>query len=144
MTKTIINREGKCYHCFGSAKSVYEEYISILLSDLSIEFIRQYRLGRFYFDFYLPEYNLLIEYDGQQHTTNKWFSLNIANKDRQKDLISFINNKKILRINYNQNILTTLLQLFYNVQRLSKEDIKLSFIRVHPSGWKSTIPYTIG
>lgn len=50
-----------------------ELYISELLKSMKIEFISQYKFSDCFndrelpFDFYLPDYNLCIEYDGEQH-----------------------------------------------------------------------------
>ena len=62
------------------------------------------------FDFYLPDYNVCIEYDGEQHT-NKNHYFNIKNnyeKQKIKDDIKTkycIDNKiKLIRINYLENI----------------------------------------
>lgn len=46
-----------------------EEYICRLLESWAIEYVKEYKLAdsNFRFDFYLPKYNALIEYHGQQH-----------------------------------------------------------------------------
>lgn len=62
------------------------------------------------FDFYLPKYNLCIEYDGEQHfVSKKHFGGEQGLKIRQKrDKIKHNyckeNNIKLLRIKYNENI----------------------------------------
>lgn len=68
------------------------------------------------FDFYLPKYNLLIEYDGKQHYESvKYFGGENGLKLRQtndniKNEFAKANNINLLRINYNQfkNIITIL------------------------------------
>jgi hypothetical protein len=74
------------------------------------------------FDFYLPEYNCCIEYDGKQHfEAIKWFggeeSLAYV---QQNDLIKtqYCQNNKIalLRIRYNQDIKETLDNFFQIVK----------------------------
>jgi hypothetical protein len=59
-----------CNESFG------ERTINNLLVKLNINFIREHKFDdckgkrrKLPFDFYLPEYNLLIEYDGKQHST---------------------------------------------------------------------------
>ena len=63
------------------------------------------------FDFYLTEYNICIEYDGEQH----FDELNILNKkigtfeqrikcDKIKDDFCNVNNIKLIRISYKDNI----------------------------------------
>lgn len=54
------------------------------------------------FDFYLPDYNLCIEYDGKQHFDKKskfWSQSNIDN-DNIKNKFCFDNNIKLLRIHF--------------------------------------------
>jgi len=60
----------------GCLKSVGESKIAILLSENNIKFIQQQKFddaiyddtkGQMRFDFYLPDYNRLIEFDGNQH-----------------------------------------------------------------------------
>lgn len=62
------------------------------------------------FDFYLPDYNLVIEYDGEQHYKpieyfggEKSFN-NIIKHDKIKDNYCKNNNIKILRIPYFENV----------------------------------------
>lgn len=58
------------------------------------------------FDFYLPDYNLLIEYDGEQHFVNRnhWRSKNKFKLTQKRDNIKNIwakdNNYRLLRIPY--------------------------------------------
>ena len=59
------------------------------------------------FDFYLPEYNVLIEYDGQQHynyTNSGWNTeenfLKTQNRDKYKNEWCKNNNIKLIRIPY--------------------------------------------
>ena len=59
------------------------------------------------FDFYLPDYNLLIEYDGEQHFSpleNSWNNLNKFNKtiahDNFKNEWALKNNIRIKHIPY--------------------------------------------
>lgn len=57
-----------CYH-----RSLREQYIESILIDNGFEYILQYtfddckNIFKLPFDFYLPDYNVCIEYDGQQH-----------------------------------------------------------------------------
>ena len=60
------------------------------------------------FDFYLPEYNLCIEYDGIQHfKVIGWNTQEKLNKtqehDKIKDLYCKNNNIQLLRISYQDN-----------------------------------------
>ena len=70
----------RCPYC---RKSKGEEIIKSILEELKIDFIPQYKfkdckdLLPLPFDFYLPNYNLIIEYDGEQHfDINRAFNSN--------------------------------------------------------------------
>lgn len=66
-------QRGLVSSCGCSARSRGEMKISDFLTDRKIEFIEQKKFGgcadklQLPFDFYLPEYNMCIEYDGEQH-----------------------------------------------------------------------------
>jgi len=86
------------------------------LTDNNIHFVKEYTFkeckdkGLLRFDFYLPDYDVCIEYDGRQHTqdcSDFWKNFNL--QDRQKkDRIKtqFCNEKEIglIRIAYNENV----------------------------------------
>ena len=94
-----------------------EEKISSYLNEININFIREYKFEDciyktpLRFDFYIPSYNLVIEYDGQQHffpvdfsgrnkeRANKEFELNKI-RDGIKNDYCKENNINILRISY--------------------------------------------
>lgn len=98
----------RCPYC---RKSKGEEIIKSILEELKIDFISQYKfkdckdLLPLPFDFYLPNYNLIIEYDGEQHfDVNRAFNSN-ENKfwetvihDAIKNAYCEDNNISILRI----------------------------------------------
>jgi len=62
------------------------------------------------FDFYLPDYNTCIEFDGEQHFNKFRFELDESRliKTKKRDIIknNFCekNNINLLRIKFNQNI----------------------------------------
>ena len=66
------------------------------------------------FDFYLPNYNMCIEYDGEQHfrPIKYWGGLEgfkkLIIKDGLKNLYCQENNLSLLRISYKDNIIETL------------------------------------
>lgn len=71
------------------------------------------------FDFYFPEYNVLLEYDGKQHFVynentifNKETFLRIKKHDKMKDEYCLNNNIRLVRINYKENHLELISQLF--------------------------------
>lgn len=92
----------------GCLRSIGEENICKLLTQNNIKYIREYSLKdlKYYrFDFYLPEYNRLIEYDGEQHDkepSGAWkTSLKIIQKrDQLKTNYALKNNIDLVRIPY--------------------------------------------
>ena len=74
--------------------------------------MEQYKFDdcRFYnhlpFDFYLPEYNILIEYDGKQHFIlnsfgkDMWHFVDIKIRDTVKNVYCENNNIELIRIPY--------------------------------------------
>jgi hypothetical protein len=99
--------------CPGCAESKGEKHIAELLTNKNITFIRQKTFedckGTFrklLFDFYLPEYNTLIEYDGRQHFEAVDFFGGYQSFERMKlhdkikNEFADKNNIKLIRINY--------------------------------------------
>jgi len=88
----------RCLVC--NPKSLGEQIISELLDSFNIYYIREYRyndcrdINPLPFDFYLPDFNYCIEFDGKQHFEPSNFS------DR-KDEKSAINNFKIIQLHDN-------------------------------------------
>ena len=62
-----------CKYCSASKG---EELLRNYLSDNGIEYVTEYRLGehKYRYDFYLPKFNLLIEYHGEQYYRESWFT----------------------------------------------------------------------
>ena len=90
--------------------SIMEEFIANFLKEKEINFERQKTFDNcrnilmLPFDFYLPNFNLLIEYDGEQHfNKNSWngstYERTIKN-DRIKNNWCKENNISLLRLNY--------------------------------------------
>lgn len=64
---SFITNSARCPNCYHSKG---EEAVANVLQRISTEYIREYKfdeLGQKRFDFYLPELNAVIEYDGEQH-----------------------------------------------------------------------------
>lgn len=113
-------------------QSIGEKRISIYLNKYSILYIPQYTFDDcknkkgLPFDFYLPDYNICIEYDGEQHFRPvEYFGGEKGFIERQyNDTIKNTYCKKnkiiLLRIAYNQNIEAELDNFFNNIQ-LTKE-----------------------
>jgi hypothetical protein len=100
-----------------------EKKISKILEGNKIIFIRQKKFDdccdkrKLPFDFYLPEYNMCIEYDGRQHFESvvgfggdEEFS-KTQKHDKIKNEYCKENNIKLIRIKYNENINNKLCQI---------------------------------
>ena len=115
-TKITVNGSNLVSHttksCGCLTASSGESLLSELLTKLQIEFVPQktFETCRFKnsnnlarFDFYLPEYNILIEYDGQQHyfQRNGWEDLAcVQERDKYKNQWAKDNNIQLIRIPY--------------------------------------------
>lgn len=99
--------------CPDCSESKGEKHIAELLTNKNITFIRQKTFedckGKFrklLFDFYLPEYNILIEYDGRQHfEAFDFFGGDVGLQrvklhDKIKNEYADKNNIKLIRIKY--------------------------------------------
>jgi very-short-patch-repair endonuclease len=89
-----------------------ENKISKILDEKNVKFIREKRFKDcrdklpLPFDFYLPEYNTCIEYDGTQHyyEIKHWNDLNYVKKhDKMKNDYCEEQEINLLRIKYNNN-----------------------------------------
>lgn len=125
MTWNNFKRGQGCRIC---NESKGEREVSKILDMYNIEYIREYRFPdckdkyRLPFDFYLPKYNLCIEYDGEQHFKPLEYLGGLSELEgvKKRDAIknAFCNDKNILliRIPYWQ---------FDNIEDILKENLKL-------------------
>jgi very-short-patch-repair endonuclease len=101
-----------CPECSFNSKG--EEYIKSHLEELDIEYIRQHSfdsykyINKLNFDFYLPELNTCLEFDGIQHFKpikdfggEEEFEI-IKKRDECKNKWCLENNVKLVRIRYDQ------------------------------------------
>lgn len=87
-----------------------ENIIDLYLTKNNIEYTfqkyHQFLSNKLYFDFYIKEYDLYIEFDGIQHFKETNFFNNNLSENIHKDILknNFINhkNKKLLRISYKE------------------------------------------
>ena len=106
----------------GCANSKGEVAVKNILDKKCIKYIQQYKIDIRYFDFYLPDYNCCIEYDGIQHykaTNSKWNTPAHLKEqqriDKEKNQLCLKSNLSIIRIPYfeyqqlNENTLEQLL-----------------------------------
>lgn len=97
-----------CYH-----KSEGEELIKQILTNENIKFetesyikdLKSNKGNLLRFDFYLPEFNCYIEFDGEQHykaLNNRYVSEDGFKRDRLKNQYCLLNNIKLYRIPYSE------------------------------------------
>lgn len=115
-------RMGKIKSCgrCPTKESNGEKMIRKMLNNSGIIFISEYSFKDFKyengytprFDFYIPQRNYIIEYDGVQHfkSTSGWNTQKVHQKTIEKDKIKnkycFDHNIPIIRIPYNENDIT--------------------------------------
>lgn len=114
---------GKCDCCL---ESQGEKEIRFFLEENNIKYFQEYRfedcrnINTLPFDFYLPEYNMVIEYQGIQHYqpinyfSKDGFELRLK-KDQIKKEYCKNNNIKETEIKYTENVKEKLLNIFSNV-----------------------------
>lgn len=108
-TSLLLRRTSSC----GCIQSKGEEKIKKILQDLNIQYISQYKFDdcvnpktnqELKFDFYLPDYNCCIEYDGVQHFQKTFYSHDNykerANRDIIKEKYCETHNIPLIRIKY--------------------------------------------
>lgn len=112
-TETIVSggnlKNGHTYSC-GCVRSKGELKIREILISLNINFITEYRfsdLPNRRFDFYLPDYNLCLEYDGKQHYqyVAAWHQtlenyIAACDRDQEKNKYCYEHNIQLICISY--------------------------------------------
>ena len=106
-----LNGQG-CPECSKFRTSKGENLIKQILEKRNIKFIHNKNcldfLGKLRPDFYLPDYNLIIEYDGRQHFKPVKFwggdegLLKTQERDKLKTQLCEEHNIKLVRISYTQ------------------------------------------
>jgi len=102
--------------CPKCCESKGERQLSFILNDMNIKYSNQKTFkdckyqSLLKFDFYLPKYNLCIEYDGEQHFMKFIHEKNEdklklrKKRDKIKNIYCKKNNINLLRIKYNEDI----------------------------------------
>jgi very-short-patch-repair endonuclease len=110
--KHILVKGQGCSECSFNSKG--EEYIKMYLEEFEIKYIRQHSfdtcryINRLSFDFYLPELNTCVEFDGEQHfKPNKFFGgksgfNETIKRDKCKNKWCDENQVELIRIRYDQ------------------------------------------
>jgi very-short-patch-repair endonuclease len=71
-----------------------EKVVRHFLDSVGANYIQEYKIGRFWADFYLPDYNAVIEVDGDY-----WHSLpSVKEKDTRKDKFLKLNGIIVIHI----------------------------------------------
>lgn len=112
-----------------------EEVCNILLSN-GIKFIREYTIqvpneintsGHAYIDFYLPEYNTFVEYNGIQHYNPKMAFGGSFKFERQQARDEYVrqyckdNNIKLIEIRYDEDVWEVLTRELLDNQTTNEE-----------------------
>lgn len=104
-------RENKTRSCGCINYSLGEKNIEEVLKTNNIKYFSEYKfqdLGLYRYDFYLPDYNRLIEFDGRQHFYEEklWSSKETLEERQKKDSIknqyAFSKNISLVRIPYTE------------------------------------------
>lgn len=104
----FIHRHAKkyCPICYYK-KSKGEIAIAKVLTELNIDYQREFIFPNtnYRFDFYLPKFKSVIEYDGIQHFQETFFSSqdelqNIQARDKEKNILCLVNKISLFRIPY--------------------------------------------
>lgn len=80
-----------------------EKQIAVWLYENNIEFIQQYLIedgGWHLYDFYIPKYNLLIEFDGRHHWDKIWFGISGKTQEEKDELLEKQKQKDIEQTNF--------------------------------------------
>lgn len=122
---TFLQDHG-CPFCYQHGSSKGNTWIDDILTSYNINFKREYRFDDLVdrrtlpFDFYLPDIDLCIEYDGMQHTnvSSKYYSKNTVKHDKMKDQYCLSKGIRLIRIPYNYDTKD-------KVEKILKEHIHL-------------------
>ena len=122
MFKATLNSLLNFHGCPKRKESVSETKIRTILDKTNIKYEYQKRfncLNGKSLDFYLPEHNILIEFDGSQHYFNKgklWGGEDGLKSRQKNDAIKtqycLDNNIKLIRIRYDESIEERLNEIF--------------------------------
>lgn len=121
--KQLANSHIRGNGCKSCKESKGELKISNILNENKIKYIREYKFddcinkNKLRFDFYLPGFNVLIEYDGEMHFKEierfggKLKLEYYLKNDNIKNSYCSINNIKLFRVKYDQNIEDELIKI---------------------------------
>lgn len=120
-----LNGNVCCPKCF-KIISIGEKVIRDILLSKGVKSVEQYSFKDckskhiLKFDFYLPDYNIIIEYDGRQHFKKGWNSESEFERTKINDIIKtkycLENNIKLIRIPYIN---------FKNIENILEKELQL-------------------
>lgn len=107
---TLIDSPIYCKYC--DNETLGEQVVSSILNKYKITYIREYQVkinnNIHRFDFFIPEYNIYIEYNGHQHYQpieyfggEEKFKERVQ-RDKEKELYCSQDNRKLLIVKYNE------------------------------------------
>ena len=139
--------------CPTCRRSKGEVAISVVLSTYNFEYVEQYKfqdcrnLLPLPFDFYLPDFNICIEYDGKQHfeESKSWFyKQDVIKTDEIKTYYCHDNNIPLLRISYKnfKKIEKIIINFMSNYKKISQEDKNNIFIDKSIKFWGFRYDYS--
>lgn len=85
----FIRRNGRANGCQLCSASTGEQKIATIFNNLKIDYIKEYSIGdlSYKYDFYLPDFNTIIEYHGGQHYIETNFFKTDLKKQKERDSI---------------------------------------------------------
>lgn len=89
------------------------------LDEMKIEYIKNYRYNRFVFDFYLPQYNFVIECQGDYWHGNKEF-FKILNEVQQKNIERDKKKTEYLKMNNIKSLFLWENEIYRNINNLKE------------------------
>lgn len=124
--KQLASNHIRGYGCPKCKRSKGEEQIAIILENLNIKYLEQYPIKQgnktFKIDFYLPDYNIFIEYNGIQHyiPIEHFGGIVRLNQQTERDnnLQNYcnLNQIELIEIKYDQDIKEILTKRFNEVK----------------------------
>ena len=103
---SFIGGNGHCPWCGKTGKSIQEEFVAMCLTDMGVKYEREIKLFGMNrpVDFFLPELNIVIEYDGEQHKSQK-------ESDISKDAELTDGGTVVHRIDCDESVLMRLMEI---------------------------------
>lgn len=92
--------KNKLYKAKFFSNNIGEVYLCELLYNFDIIFYQNFKLQNYFYDFYLPDYNIIIEVDGTSHDI-----LEVIDKDKDKSKVALDNGYELVRVKWTGTVL---------------------------------------